>query len=377
MIMGVIMFFGFRAVSFFIIIFIFSKSSWAKNGCEEINFYQDPLNPLQQMEVCDQGPLGVCYAVSAAQLINYQIIEAPVTNATQAQGQPQKSIKVHPLWIAYLYKGQNKGFSGGLTDESANVIRKHGVCPSLVVEKSIKDFIGTAWMNGYQLFCLIENLESNWSGEKQVRQAYQQAHQKCMGWSSFNEDIYGSIIAIMTDSRGIINRPSSHEIVREVFSGCYEPGVIQKKKIKKIEAECDWCTDSEVKEKISKNLRKNKMVGIDYCAEVLEDKAFVGIEDGRNSNFQFTPRGFKIKDSKKCGNHASVLVGQKEINNKCHFLLRNSWGTRKYREWPNCICEEYNGNIVDCKYGQAPYKSVSCWVGADELAKNTYRIIKY
>lgn len=346
------------------------SNSFAKSNCEEINFYDDPFSPLHQMDVCDQGPLGVCYATSAAQLINYQL-------GRQKGSKAAAQVAVHPLWIAYLYKQDEKGFSSGLTDKSANIIRRHGICPAPVVEKSIKDFVGNAWMNGYQLFCLIEKFETEWKGEKEARQAFQSAHRKCMGWSYFNEDIYDKVIDLVTDNKGNIQKPSAFKMAKNIFNSCYTPGVIQKKNIQRLDAECEWCTDSEIKEKVSEFLKKDKMVGVDYCARVLDNKNYSGLSSGRNAYFQLLPRGSKVVDPNKCGNHASVLVGQKKINNKCHYLLRNSWGNRKYQQWPNCVCEEYDGTTVDCQYGKPPYKAVSCWVGADELAKNTYRLISY
>lgn len=361
----------FRRFLWIFVILCFSVSANAKrSSCDEINFYDDPGSPLHQMDVCDQGPLGVCYATTAAQMINYEL-------AGQAKGKASKTISVHPLWIAFLYKKDDKGFSAGFTDKSANIVRRHGICPSPVVEQSIKDFVGSAWMNGYQLFCLIENFQENWTNEREARTAYQKAHRKCMGWGSFNEDVYDNIIDVMTSPKGGMQKPDSHKIAKEIFSACYRPGVIQKKNIARLDVECDDCTDQGVKDEISEGLEKGEMVGVDYCATVLDNKSYEGIGKGRNSSWQFTPRGAKIKDSKKCGAHSSVLVGHKEIDNKCHFLLRNSWGHRKYSQWPNCVCEEYDGTIVDCQYGQAPYKAVSCWVGADELVKNTYRVLRF
>jgi hypothetical protein len=348
-----------------------SISAGAKGfSCHKVNHYDDPDSPLHEMDVCDQGPLGVCYATTAAQMINYEL-------AGQVKGKASKTVSVHPLWIAYLYKKDDIGFSAGIASKSAHVVRRHGICPAPVIQQSIKDFVGSAWMNGYQLFCMIEKFQKNWTGEVNARVAYQKAHQSCMGWGTFNEDVYDNMVDLISDASGTMKKPNSYKMARQIFHSCYKPGVIQKKKIGRLDVECDDCTDKDVQKEISEGLVKGEMVGVDYCAEVLDDKNYEGIGKGRNSSWQFTPRGNKIKDAKKCGPHSSVLVGMKKINNKCHFLLRNSWGNRKYREWPNCVCEEYDGTVVDCQYGQAPYKAVSCWVGADELVKNTYRVLRF
>lgn len=351
-------------LSLFIFIAFQSGQLFAKTSCSEINLYNDVNNPLREMPVCDQGPLGVCYATTAAQMINYQLL-----------GKKGQSVSVHPLWVAYVYKLGKKKFSSGLADKSADAVRRHGVCPAPVVEKSIKDFVGSTWMSGYQLFCIMEKYREFWTSESQAEEAYKKAHQNCMGWSYFNQSTYDDINELIRDSYGNLSRPEPSKMARKVMATCFEPGVIQKPSISRIEDKCTHCTDDEIKDEVAKTLRKKKVVGIDYCAEVLTNNKYDGIGNGRNSSFQWTPRSSKINDDKTCGHHSSMVVGQKVINNKCHYLLRNSWGTRKYSQWPNCVCEEFNGNYVDCQYGQAPYKSVSCWVGADELTKNTYRLV--
>ncbi len=59
-------------------------------------------------------------------------------------------------------------------------------------------------------------------------------------------------------------------------------------------------------------------IPIGYCAASLRDGLGASRADLRNLN-----------DSSKCGNHASLIIGQRRNpkTKKCEYLIRNSWGT--------------------------------------------------
>ncbi len=70
---------------------------------------------------------------------------------------------------------------------------------------------------------------------------------------------------------------------------------------------------------IDRALEKNKVVGLEYNA------AHITAAGGTMGGF-----------------HASTILARKTINNKCHYLVRNSWGDKcNYR--PGIICEKEQG----------------------------------
>lgn len=72
--------------------------------------------------------------------------------------------------------------------------------------------------------------------------------------------------------------------------------------------------------KLNRQLNANKVVGFEYNAKHIT--AVGGIFGGW---------------------HASSVVGRKVINNKCHYLVRNSWGTScNYK--PGVICDKDTGS---------------------------------
>jgi hypothetical protein len=97
----------------------------------------------------------------------------------------------------------------------------------------------------------------------------------------------------------------------------------------------------------------NRPVGISYCSSLLTQP-----NDG-SSGSSFFGRASNLAKKNlngSCNPHASVLIGRKKINGKCHFLLRNSWGTG---------CKKYKISKIDCDA-----KSGDLWVDADRLMNN-------
>lgn len=87
-------------------------------------------------------------------------------------------------------------------------------------------------------------------------------------------------------------------------------------------------------------------IGVGYCGDLLD----------QGKNFRGYTRGLlgltsiNIKD---CGMHESVVIGRKKINGKCHYKIRNSWGTHAsyHKDWQN----NRDGNV---------------WVDEDTLTHN-------
>ena len=95
----------------------------------------------------------------------------------------------------------------------------------------------------------------------------------------------------------------------------------------------DFSSDNSVNmvDKIDNELDNGMAVGISYCSSVLKRKTYSGqisykYSDGSNKFYWST--------KEDCGNHASVVIGRKSDSyGKCHYLIRNSWGTNASYAW--------------------------------------------
>jgi hypothetical protein len=95
------------------------------------------------------------------------------------------------------------------------------------------------------------------------------------------------------------------------------------------------------------------MLAITYCAKILEDRNYVGLKVRRNQECD-----------KSRSPHASVIIGQKKMKNRCYYLIRNSYGTSCSRyDWP-------------CEYNLAN-EAVGIWVERNVLFKNLISITAF
>ena len=112
-------------------------------------------------------------------------------------------------------------------------------------------------------------------------------------------------------------------------------------------------------------------VAVQLCANFLFDPSYRGVTV-RNS--VGTPSALD------CEGHAVMAVGKKQIANKCHFLIRNSWGSGwgKWAENLSCMCKNRStGQLVDdCNittHNNGQFTVEACWVDSGPLSRNFYR----
>jgi hypothetical protein len=83
-----------------------------------------------------------------------------------------------------------------------------------------------------------------------------------------------------------------------------------------------------------------------YCSNYLD-------KDKNYRRMKLAPNG-KENESPDCDGHMSLLIARKQENNKCYYLIRNSWGSS---------CDTYAKTGWECKNGDT-------WVDEDTVASN-------
>lgn len=109
-------------------------------------------------------------------------------------------------------------------------------------------------------------------------------------------------------------------------------------------------------------------VSIAYCSNIWKNPTFGGIS--------FNSRGERDVLPKGCEYHESLVVGKKQIGGSCHFLVRNTWGTKwtsSNKTW-NCLCKNNKTGALtdDCRYEThgEDFSVEACWLPMDQLSKN-------
>jgi hypothetical protein len=70
-------------------------------------------------------------------------------------------------------------------------------------------------------------------------------------------------------------------------------------------------------------LNEKRPAGITYCSAMLDDRNLVGMD------YSGAPKA-------NCKIHGSVIIGRKsDSEGRCHYLIRNSWGTDYKYSWPS------------------------------------------
>ncbi|MCP4914169.1 MAG: hypothetical protein GY909_13740 [Oligoflexia bacterium] len=357
---------------------IFLLFSLSIRPCAEVNLQTQENSPLQKIPVYDQDGLGTCYSYAASVLMDYHLIES---------GKVEDQL-TNPLWLALKYSQDthDKSLEGGNMRLTINEIRKIGICKSSVIEEALDRVKRENDISHAQLLDIVELTHDIYAKDPSLStsEIYDQAINQCHAknrniGSSMHDDIFGGF----QTPEGLFTQVMPTYFLSDLLKECKGDN-IYKPKVPKAKSVCGSCSDEKMKKKVDDLLSEGKPVGVRYCASVLKDGDYQGINEERNGLF-FSNRSDKIvrkKDEEDengntllgCRHHASVVVGSRNNGGKCEYLLRNSWGGKKYKEHTSCLCEVSKGVYEECTRGDGKPNAVGCWIRADQLVSNTYEL---
>lgn len=348
-------------------------SSLAVANCNTVNLITAKNSPFTKIPVYDQDGVGICYAYAASQLIDYHLIKNGGSRS------------VHPLWAALKYTDseKQKQISSGNTYETILALKKYGNCDQKKVSNAIKLWASKANVKEAEVIHLIEKLapemksllskkrvsdpKANSLNAKEVETAINKAIELhapyCSPGATWDKLLPSLRPLLVLNSTELL----SHLVMPDCSSNITELKLPNPTKLSS-------SSDSGWSNIIQNKLSNNTPISISYCATVLKSgPSYDGITE-RGGIFT------NNKYSKNCGFHESLIVGKKLINNQCHFLLRNSWGSgfgSSTKKW-NCLCKNkktgsYLDNCTANKHNNGQYTVEGCWVNAEALAKNTYK----
>jgi len=364
-------------------LFIFSlilSFNLKAQSCKRVNLSRDKWAlDYKNMPNYDQGETNICYAYTASQMVDFW-----------KRSHIQRFFAKHmthssPIYTAYLFKkysfsnkvGTLVGLIGkpsatpvdmGFVHSAIEQIRKYGMCNEIVVKQSLKKFTQKLGLSNFDFYPMMYYMFSHfnkikgdlawykrWNNQKtqELRQATTKGYCQKKNSSECKEAnrIFDKIVPYFVKNQSI-------KLYDEIFADCKNPenhDVFLKKLPKP--TTYTLRPARSVKNSIIKLLdRPNAQpVGIGYCMGVLEDANHVGLN--------------RINLPKKdCFLHASIIIGKRERNGKCEFLLKNTWGED---------CSVYS-NKWECERGVglrgSRNRSFAIWMDAHQLSRN---IIQY
>lgn len=304
------------------------------DGCQATNLITASDSPFQKIPVYDQKDTNLCYAYSAAQLMDYHLIK---------NGSQNRSI--HPAWVALSYaRSKNKtGLYIGHTKEAIDSMRVARNCHYNSVSNALLSWSENRELPETSILKLIENFSTK-AKEELIQ-----------GPSSLDP----SLTPVEMLSRLML--PACPEEGREKIK---LPAV---SKFNFRELPTDEAFESFIKKRLDE---KTYPVSIAYCSKVWKDPEYDGIHLNLALN--------RDSLSGDCNYHESLVVGKKMLNGKCQFLIRNSLGDGYWAgsNQVRCLCKnkqtgEYADDCSAATHPSPQFMVEGCWLDSIKLARNT------
>lgn len=332
-----------------------SLQAWS--NCSPLNLVTEKNSPFQKMPVYDQDGLGICYAYAAAQLIDYELMK-----------KGKKGRTVHPLWGALKYadvKNQS-AISIGTTYHTVDAILKAGNCQYETFNNALSQWTKKANATEIEVMGLVEKLAavlpkaSANQVDAIIQQTIEEHNNYCAGNPTWDQ--------LMPELKSLSTMTSKEMLSGLVLPVCKKTTSISvpSPRFASPSQDEDWGPTMA-----SKLDEIKTPLAISYCARALYDESFDGVDRKTASN--------PLRTRPHCSEHESIIVGKKEIGGKCHFLLRNTWGSGFHKSNANrkCLCKnrktgKYIDDCEDSTHNDGQNIVEACWVSEDVFNKNAF-----
>lgn len=301
------------------------------SACSEVDVRRNMNPELKQffMTPSSQGNIGWCYGYAATDLLSQSV-----------------GVPLSPVYTSAYYASQLDGvskffrniFQGSAAETEGGFIGSAiGEMVSLGKACTVKGINGSGWV--------FDRERGVYAGTKDLSENFEKLRQgTCYGTcdntlDALIEHFLGNLQPAAVKKYVIDTKNSALEdvIFNLVDAGCgntnkisirknitYSRAEPQSTRIhgRERQIEDDLRDKSSLIYKLDRALEKGKVVGLEYKSKVVTG---VG--------------GFFDQ-----GGHASSIVGRKVIDNKCHYLVRNSWGDScHYKD--DVICDKSTGSF--------------------------------
>ncbi len=304
----------------YFLIFFFCFSAIASD-CSPVNLITENNSPFRKIPVYNQGTINICYAYSAAQILDWYQLKNGATKRN-----------IHPAWAAlqYALKRNKAKLEIGHPKEAIESLRTSFNCDYEAVEAAVK------------------TLGSSEEPETKILTSIERGQYRLPAGSTSVETLKLALEKnCPVEKRTLIMIPEVERLNYETLH------------------------DDEAYETFfqSKFSTSPSPVSIAYCANVWKNSSFDGISTNT--------KGERDVVDKNCEYHESLVVGQKKVGNSCHYLVRNTWGNRWTATNKNysCVCRDLaTGEYAeDCRpetHGNDRYSVEGCWIKGKDLARN-------
>jgi hypothetical protein len=315
---------------------------------------------LKKMPVLDQDGMGICYAFTASQMIEFQAKKKGINRSFS------------PIDASFISKIDDKPQTFQLDAGQANTvvknILKEGVASRTCIDKVIrKHTVGTT-LSSEEFLALVEDV---WMARrKKSSEAKIKADLKstCAAYGIDTEKFSKLLIDLKKPFKTFLN---------DMFKECQE----ERKQIKKEDLDLDLKIkvsgpNSAIVKFLDQFLDKKELPTIAICAEILQGKP-----KHRGLLIADNKREYKKVNGKRiCGAHSVLVSGRRKVGHSCEYLIRNSWGGSWAPKDMSCACKTPTAYYPDCSLNKEKHGNkvmVGCWVKEENLIPNTKNVLGF
>jgi hypothetical protein len=323
----------------FLIPLMSKANTSSMDDCSEVNLITETNSPFQKIPVYNQEKINICYAYSAAQMVDYHLLK---------NGAKKRS--VHPAWVAlnYSLKHNRHQLEIGHTKEALESLAEASNCDYETVSDALKSWAKRNDVSEARILSYIERNTPTVPAAALRMPASLPSVTDLRTSNMTSVQVLSSLLTMNCLNKKSVSIPKAHKYNFEQLA-----------------------SDEAFHNMLVSKIRQIKSpLSIAYCSNVWKDADYKGIG--------LTWKG--VRDSLKddCHYHESLVVGRKKIGGSCHLLIRNTWGTRWTADNKNwkCVCRnKKSGDYADeCRpetHPDSDYSVEACWLPSDKIASNT------
>jgi len=319
--------------------------------CPSYDLNAGSNSPLRKIPVYDQDGYGMCYAYTAAQLVDFYRIKAgdksyDLTNPSYA------------AWLTYYKSRFLKAGSlrAGYQTEVVDALRKYGSCTNHDVTRRLSALTKHTGGSESELMTFLDIAYNNRGGFFREPNDWKSVSSSM---SSYIEMGCSQKNALKDElSKMELYSVSTSEVLEKMFDGC-RPKKVNVPELISI----NQGTDRELRGIIEGALAKGYPTGLSMCGNALHNSQLRGLGPALIS--RENPKDI-------CGPHAVLAVAQANINGECNVMIRNSWGADWYGETATtCACITHSNAYKSSCTREEAKEVVGCWFRYSDILPNT------
>ena len=324
------------------------------SDCKPIDLNYEPA--MRNLPVGDQDGMGICYAFAASQMVEYK---------AKTKGINRSFSPIDASFVSKEHINENAfKLDSGLTDATINHILNEGIATRTCIDRVIKKHTRGANITSEEFLSLLEDVWKKKRNKESEADIKKDLKNQC--------DQIGVSVAIFDALLKDWKVPFK-KYVSDIFKECDA----ERTDLKDLGLEVSFKssgTNLEMTKHLDKLLDRKDAVNLIMCAEILQGKPH-----HRGLVITDRKRDFAYKNNEKdCGTHGVLATARRKVNNRCEYLIRNSWGGSWSPKGMTCACKTKNNYYPDCSKNKEPGGNkvmVGCWLKEQDLIPNVKNIV--